>query len=184
MESTQTPYGYVASSIFEACRQLKLLVLDVDGVLSDGLIYLGNAGEEYKAFNTKDGYGIKALVSCGVDIAVITGRQSQIVQGRMHALNAKFIIQGKDDKQQALSELMTQQGLDSSQVASIGDDMPDLGLFALSAIKVAVNDAHPLVKINANFVTQLKGGRGAVREFCDLVLQAKGQLELIHGASL
>jgi len=184
MTTVETLYGAVPSNIFEGCRSLKLLVLDVDGVLSDGFIYLGNASEEYKAFNTKDGYGIKAVVDCGVDVAVITGRRSSIVENRMQALNAKFIIQGEENKQQALGELMIKLGLAPSQVASIGDDMPDLGLFAHSAIRVAVNDAHPSVKAKANFITKLDGGRGAVREFCDLVLQAKGQLEQIHGASL
>jgi 3-deoxy-D-manno-octulosonate 8-phosphate phosphatase (KDO 8-P phosphatase) len=184
MSNVDTLYGPVPSHIFEGCRALKLVVLDVDGVLSDGLIYLGNAGEEYKAFNTKDGYGIKALVNCGVDVAVITGRRSSIVESRMRALNAQFIIQGEENKQQALGELILRLCLEPSEVASMGDDMPDLGLFAHSAIKVAVNDAHPFVKAKANLVTRLDGGRGAVREFCDLVLQAKGQLEHIHGASL
>lgn len=184
MDAINTLYGEVPKTIYDACKHLKLLVLDVDGVLSDGFIYLGNAGEELKAFNVKDGYGIKAISQCGVDVAVITGRNSKIVENRMTALNAKFIIQGEEDKYQALRNLMAQVEITQSQVASIGDDMPDLGLFKLSHIKVAVKDAHPFVKQQANFVTTLNGGRGAVREFCDLVLQAKGVLNISHGASI
>ncbi|MFC4702023.1 3-deoxy-manno-octulosonate-8-phosphatase KdsC [Glaciecola siphonariae] len=184
MENIETLYGHVPASLFDACKSIRLLVLDVDGVLSDGFIYLGNHGEELKAFNSKDGYGVKALAQCGVDIAVITGRSSDIVHKRMQALNAKFIIQGEENKYDALKQLMNEHGLSTEQVASIGDDMPDLGLFELSAIKVAVSDAHPFVKRQANHITQLKGGRGAVREFCDLVLQAKGLLNISHGASM
>jgi 3-deoxy-D-manno-octulosonate 8-phosphate phosphatase (KDO 8-P phosphatase) len=184
MENVSTLYGEVSSECFEACKTLKLLVLDVDGVLSDGKIYLGNQGEELKAFNAKDGYGVKAMQACGVDVAVITGRRSTIVQERMSALNAKYIIQGEEDKYQALLDLMSEHNIQSKQIASIGDDMPDIGLFKLSHLKVAVNDAHPFVKQQANFITTLKGGRGAVREFCDLVLQAKGLLDISHGASL
>jgi 3-deoxy-D-manno-octulosonate 8-phosphate phosphatase (KDO 8-P phosphatase) len=184
METIPTLYGDVSKSVFEACQHIKLLVLDVDGVLSDGYIYLGNNGEELKAFNSKDGYGIKAVSQCGVDVAVITGRRSTIVESRMQALNARFIIQGEENKYQALHDLMQTNGITTSQVASIGDDMPDIGLFKLSSIKVAVNDAHPYVKKHANFITSLSGGRGAVREFCDLVLLAKGLLDMTHGASL
>jgi 3-deoxy-D-manno-octulosonate 8-phosphate phosphatase (KDO 8-P phosphatase) len=180
----ETLYGPVSRDIFQLCRSLKLLVLDVDGVLSDGYIYLGNDSEELKAFNTKDGYGIKAIVSCGIDVAVITGRQSAIVQNRMAALNVKYIIQGEENKSDALSKLLTEIGIGKEYVASMGDDVPDLGLFAQSALMVAVNDAHPMVKQHANLITTLSGGRGAVREFCDLVLQAKDQLDNIHGASV
>ncbi|WP_395340624.1 3-deoxy-manno-octulosonate-8-phosphatase KdsC [Ningiella sp. W23] len=184
MSQVDTLYGQVSHSIFDACKQLKLLVLDVDGVLSDGMLYMGNNQEELKTFNTKDGYGVKALVKLGVDVAVITGRQSNIVEQRMTALNTKYIIQGEENKQDALAALMEQNGLSANHVASIGDDMPDIGMFALSGIKVAVQDAHPFVKNQADYVTQLAGGKGAVREFCDIVLQAKGALDSIHGASL
>lgn len=183
-KTVETLYGAVPANIYAACNDIKMLVLDVDGVLSDGQIYMGNNGEELKAFNSKDGYGIKAVSQCGVDIAVITGRRSNIVEQRMTALNAKYIIQGEENKIQALSQLMAQLKLQSKDIASIGDDMPDLGLFELSELKVAVNDAHPFVKQQANFITRLSGGNGAVREFCDLILQAKGKLDSIHGASM
>ncbi|MFW8592203.1 3-deoxy-manno-octulosonate-8-phosphatase KdsC [Glaciecola sp. 2405UD65-10] len=182
--SVATLYQAVPSKIFDACKQIKLVVFDVDGVFSDGSIYLGNNGEEYKAFNTKDGYGVKALKSCGIDVAVITGRDSAIVKNRMSALGVKHLVQGREDKHTALTDLLNQLKLETSQVASMGDDMPDVGMYRLSAIKVAVNDAHPYVKQQANFITTLGGGKGAVREFCDLLLQAHGKLNMQHGASV
>jgi len=179
----QTLYKPVTSAFYEKCKQIKLVVFDVDGVFSDGQIYLGNNGEELKAFNTKDGYGVKALRKCGITVGVITGRKSAIVEQRMRALHVKHLQQGRDDKQKALAELMRITGYQSHQIASVGDDMPDLEMFALSSVKVAVHDAHPTVKKEANYITTLDGGRGAVREVCDLFLQASGQLSLVHGAS-
>nr|WP_136251838.1 3-deoxy-manno-octulosonate-8-phosphatase KdsC [Ningiella ruwaisensis] len=184
MATVNTLYGPIDEDILGACASLKLLVLDVDGVLSDGAIYMGNNGEELKAFNVKDGYGIKAVAKCGVDIAVITGRRSKIVEDRMSALNAKFIVQGEEDKYHALIDIMKSLNISSEQVASIGDDMPDMGLYKLSHLKVAVADAHPFIKQHANVQLTLNGGQGAVREFCDLILQAKGLLDMTHGASL
>lgn len=182
--AVKTLYGSVSNELFTQCKQIKLVVFDVDGVFSDGSIYLGNNGEEYKAFNTKDGYGVKALASCGIEVAVITGRTSAIVENRMRSLQVKHLVQGREDKQSALQDLLASTGYKIEQVASMGDDMPDLGMFELSTIKVAVNDAHPYIKQQATYITTQNGGRGAVREFCDLLLQAHGQLNISHGASL
>jgi 3-deoxy-D-manno-octulosonate 8-phosphate phosphatase (KDO 8-P phosphatase) len=179
-----TLYQPVSAEFFEKCKKVKLVVFDVDGVFSDGQIYLGNNNEELKAFNTKDGYGVKALSKCGVMVAVITGRKSQIVEQRMRALNVRHLLQGREDKQKALAELMRITGYQSHQIASVGDDMPDLEMFHFSEINIATQDAHPLVKRNANYVTSICGGKGAVREVCDLFLQAKGKLDIIHGASI
>ncbi|MBF7074912.1 3-deoxy-manno-octulosonate-8-phosphatase KdsC [Glaciecola sp. MH2013] len=184
MPTVSTLYGDIDAELFAKFANIKLFVCDVDGVFSDGTILLGNNGEELKAFNTKDGYGIKALSRIGVDVAVITGRESKIVHNRMTSLNVKYIMQGREDKLDALNELISQHDYSVDQIASIGDDMPDLGMFASSAIGIAVADAHPMVKNTASFCTQLKGGRGAVREVCDLILEAKGELETIHGASV
>lgn len=178
------PPQEISQHIWDLCKKIRLVVFDVDGVFSDGSIYLGNNGEEFKAFNTKDGYGVKALTKIGLDVAVITGRESHIVQNRMHALHVKHLVQGREDKHLALQELMQKTGYQSHQIASVGDDMPDLGMYALSSIKVAVQDAHPAVKNQANFITTLGGGKGAVREFCDLLLQVQGKLEMQHGASI
>lgn len=182
--TVETLYQPVSAAFFEKCKEIKLVVFDVDGVFSDGQIYLGNNNEELKAFNTKDGYGVKALGKCGITVAIITGRKSVIVEQRMRSLKVKHLLQGREDKQKALAELMRITGYQRHQIASVGDDMPDLEMFNLSNIKVAVNDAHPFVKKQSNYITTLGGGKGAVREVCDLFLQAKGKLSLIHGASI
>lgn len=183
-ETVTTLYGDIDKSVYQQLANTKLLVLDVDGVLSDGYIYMGNDGEELKTFNTKDGYGIKAVISQGVEVAVITGRRSNIVEKRMTSLHCQHIIQGEENKAQALSSLMDSLGLKRDEVTSVGDDMPDIGLFELSGNRVAVKDAHPHIRNTATYVTSLDGGRGAVREVCDIILQAKGVLNDILGASV
>jgi 3-deoxy-D-manno-octulosonate 8-phosphate phosphatase (KDO 8-P phosphatase) len=184
MPTIQTLYGNIDFATFEQFKNIKLLVCDVDGVFSDGTILLGNQGEELKAFNTKDGYGIKALAKVGVKVAVITGRKSNIVEQRMTALNVDHIMQDREDKLVAINELKAEFGYQSEHIASIGDDMPDIGMFSASAIGISVDDAPPIVKTQATFCTSLPGGRGAVREVCDIILQAKGKLSDIHGASV
>ncbi|MDN3653517.1 3-deoxy-manno-octulosonate-8-phosphatase KdsC [Thalassotalea ponticola] len=179
-----TLYGNVDERVLTAAKKVKLLVCDIDGVFSDGRIYLGNDSEELKAFNTKDGFGIKALSQNGVAVAVITGRQSNIVNNRMRALNVQFIVQGQEDKMPALVDIAQQLDLDIDEVAYIGDDVPDLPCIEAVGLGVAVNDAHPLVVRSADYVTFLKGGHGAVRELCDLIMQAQGTLHLAKGASV
>ncbi|WP_026375882.1 3-deoxy-manno-octulosonate-8-phosphatase KdsC [Aestuariibacter salexigens] len=181
---TTTLYGDVSETLLNAMTDIRLLVLDVDGVFSDGRIYLGNNGEELKAFHTRDGYGIKAVVKHGVEVAIITGRRSRIVEERMKALNVEHIIQGQEDKHRALTKLAQRLGLKAKHIMSVGDDMPDLGMFSLSGIRVAVKDAHPYVKQQADLITTQPGGFGAVREVCDHLLLAKGKLQYIHGASV
>jgi 3-deoxy-D-manno-octulosonate 8-phosphate phosphatase (KDO 8-P phosphatase) len=173
-----------SASLYAKLKHIKLLVCDVDGVFSDGRIYLGNQGEELKAFHTRDGYGIKSLAQCGLAVAIITGRKSKLVHDRMTALNADHIIQGEEDKLTALTQLMQNLQLTPEQVASMGDDMPDVGMFQSSAIKIAVQDAHPYVRKQANWVTEIKGGFGAVREVTDTFLQVQDKLAGIHGASV
>ncbi len=179
-----TFYGVISEERFEKLKGLKLLVCDIDGVFSDGRIYLGNNGEELKAFHTRDGYGVKALINSGVDVAVITGRDSAIVKNRMTALNVKHIIQGQEDKATAMAQLCEKLNLAPSEVAAIGDDMPDLGMYRFAETKIAVKDAHPAVTREANWITTKNGGFGAVREVCDVILQALGTLDTIHGASV
>ncbi|WP_371188045.1 3-deoxy-manno-octulosonate-8-phosphatase KdsC [Thalassotalea maritima] len=181
---TATLYGPVTTEVFNRAKNIRLLVCDIDGVFSDGYIYLGNDGEELKAFNTKDGFGIKAVGSHGVDVAVITGRQSNIVEARMRALNVKFILQGKEDKMPHLQAICQQQGIALEHVAYIGDDVPDLPCIEQVGLGVAVQDAHPLVKQSADHITTLGGGKGAVRELCDLIMQAQNTLHLATGSSV
>ncbi|WP_088330527.1 3-deoxy-manno-octulosonate-8-phosphatase KdsC [Lacimicrobium sp. SS2-24] len=183
MSHTTTLYSDIPSSLFAQFANIKLLVCDVDGIFSDGRIYLGNQGEEFKAFHTLDGYGVKAVMKVGIDVAVITGRRSQIVEDRMTSLGIRHIIQGAEDKHQALEQLLEQHPYHLEQVAAMGDDMPDLGLFRHAGLRISVPQGHPFVQQQADYVTQRSGGFGAVREVCDLLLQAQGKLSLIHGSS-
>ncbi|MGJ8691062.1 MAG: 3-deoxy-manno-octulosonate-8-phosphatase KdsC [Thalassotalea sp.] len=180
----KTLYGNIEQQIFEIAKNIKLLVCDVDGVFSDGRIYLGNDGEELKAFHTKDGYGIKALAQSGVDIGIITGRRSNIVANRMKALNVNYIVQGQEDKLPALIELIELLALKPEQVAYIGDDMPDLACINYVGLGISVADAHPAVMQKANYITFTNGGFGAVREVCDLIMQAQDTLTQATGASI
>lgn len=181
---TSTLYGQIDSKVLRQAAKIKLLVCDVDGVFSDGRIYLGNDGEELKAFNTKDGFGIKALGQNGVDVAVITGRKSNIVEKRMTALGVKFIVQGEEDKLPALIQIAKNLELTNDQIAYIGDDVPDLPCIEAVGLGVAVNDAHPLVKKGANYITFINGGFGAVRELCDLIMQSQNTLHNAKGSSI
>ncbi|KGJ94276.1 3-deoxy-manno-octulosonate-8-phosphatase KdsC [Colwellia psychrerythraea] len=179
-----TLYGNVESHILIKAKQIKLLVCDVDGVFSDGRIYLGNDGEELKAFHTKDGFGIKALGASGVDVAIITGRNSAIVANRMKALNVAHIIQGQEDKLPALIDLIEQLGITIEEVAYIGDDVPDLPCIKAVGLGISVCDGHPLVLEAADYATFTRGGFGAVRETCDLIMQSQNTLDNASGASI
>jgi 3-deoxy-D-manno-octulosonate 8-phosphate phosphatase (KDO 8-P phosphatase) len=179
-----TLYGNVHNDILVKAAHIKFLVCDVDGVFSDGRIYLGNDGEELKAFHTKDGFGIKALGASGVAVAIITGRNSAIVANRMKALNVAHIIQGQENKLPALIELTQQLRIDIDEVAYIGDDVPDLACIEAVGLGISVADAHPLVQRGANYTTFIRGGFGAVRETCDLIMQSQGSLNNATGASL
>ncbi|MCP4986361.1 MAG: 3-deoxy-manno-octulosonate-8-phosphatase KdsC [Colwellia sp.] len=179
-----TLYGNVDSKIIARAEQIKLLVCDVDGVFSDGRIYLGNDGEELKAFHTKDGFGIKALGASGVAVAIITGRNSAIVENRMKALNVAHIIQGQEDKLPALTKLIDQLAINICEVAYIGDDVPDLACIKAVGLGICVADGHPLVLRGADYTTFTRGGFGAVRETCDLIMQTQGSLTSATGASV
>ncbi len=167
-------------NLLEKARSIKLLICDVDGVLSNGKVYYSNQGEELKSFNIKDGLGIKQLLSQGIELAIITGRESKIVEKRALELGIKHIYQGKSDKQQAFDTLLTHLKLKPQQVAYIGDDLPDLPLMKQSGLSISVKDGYFLLREQAEWVTQAIGGEGAVREVTDLLLAAQGKLEQIH----
>jgi len=173
----------LSAKVIASTKQIKLLICDVDGVFSDGRIYLGNNGEELKAFNTRDGYGIKALQAGGVDVAIITGRNSALVEQRMKSLTVKHIYMGKENKVAAYQELLANLDLTPSQVAFIGDDSPDLAVMQQVGLSISVPDGHPYVKMQADHITTLNGGFGAVREVCDLLLIAQGQFDRFDGSS-
>jgi 3-deoxy-D-manno-octulosonate 8-phosphate phosphatase (KDO 8-P phosphatase) len=158
----------------EQAMALRLLVLDVDGVLTDGSLYFGARGEALKAFHVRDGHGIKLLQAAGVAIAVISGRRSAAVLRRCRDLGIRLVTQGAADKSAALDALLRKAGIDDlRKVACVGDDTPDIPLFARVGLSFAVADAHPLARAAAQRVTALAGGRGAVREVCDLLLAAR-----------
>jgi 3-deoxy-D-manno-octulosonate 8-phosphate phosphatase (KDO 8-P phosphatase) len=177
-------YGKIQPEIWKKAQKIKLFVCDIDGVFSDGRIYLGNNGEELKAFHTKDGYGVKALGASGVDVAVITGRKSAIVQTRMTALNVKHIVQGEENKLPALKAMIASLQLSPEQVAYIGDDMPDFDCLDYVGLSIAVNDAHPSILKLCDYVTYTRGGFGAVREICDIMMQSQNTLADATGASI
>ncbi len=179
-----TLYSKVTPSLLAIAKDIKLLICDVDGVFSDGRIYMGNNDEELKTFHTRDGYGIKSLMNSGVEVAIITGRKSAIVENRMSALGIKHIYQGQDDKLQAYHDIVKKLHITPSQTGYIGDDLIDWPVMNEVALKVSVADGHPLLVQRANYVTTINGGFGAVREVCDLILQAKGELEKYKGLSI
>lgn len=179
-----TCYGSVSKAIFDKASEIKLLICDVDGVFSDGRIYMGNDGEELKTFHTRDGFGIKALQNAGIEVAVITGRQSNIVVNRMTALGVSHIYQGQENKVLAFDSILQALELQPEQCAYIGDDVIDLPVMQKVGLSVAVADAHPIVRSKADWKTSIAGGHGAVRECCDLLLQAQGQLEFAQGLSI
>lgn len=154
---------------------VRLLALDVDGVLTDGLIYYGNSGEELKTFNIKDGLGIKLLQKAGVRVAVITGRQSQIVVRRAQELGIEDVVQGREDKRQALLELCQRHGISMEECAYMGDDLPDLGAITAAGLGMTVADATATVHDAAQWRSRFNGGCGAVREACEFILSAKGK---------
>lgn len=160
-------------SVLERANDVRLLVLDVDGVLTDGRLYFSARGEEMKSFHVRDGAGIVQVLHAGLQVAVISGRQSQAVERRMSELGVTWIRQGVQDKLAALRELLDILGLGPQAVACIGDDVADLPLLEIARLAVAVADAHPSIKARAHLVTQAGGGEGAVRELCDLLLTSR-----------
>jgi len=155
---------------------IRLLALDVDGVLTDGRIYYGNSGEELKAFNIKDGLGIKLLQGAGVTVAIITGRSSDIVQRRASELGISEIIQGREDKITALQQLARKLDIDLRECAYMGDDLPDLAAMRAAGIGMTVADAAATVANHADWQSRSAGGHGAVREACEYLLAARDAL--------
>lgn len=160
-------------TLVERANDVRLLVLDVDGVLTDGRLYFSARGEQLKCFHVRDGAGIKQVLNAGLQVAVISGRQSKMVDKRMSELGVTWVKQGVQDKLAALRELMDILNLTPQAVASVGDDTPDLPLLEVARLAIAVADAHPSVKSHAHFITQAPGGQGAVREVCDLILEGR-----------
>jgi 3-deoxy-D-manno-octulosonate 8-phosphate phosphatase (KDO 8-P phosphatase) len=149
---------------------VRLLVLDVDGVLTDGRLYFGPAGEALKVFHVRDGHGLKAVAAAGIVLAIVSGRRSRAVSARARELGIRHVRQGVTDKMAELDRLCATLGFERRQCACIGDDTPDVPLMRAVGVAFAVRDAHPEARAAADVVTRLPGGRGAVREACDWLL--------------
>lgn len=162
--------------VLQKAAQIKLVIFDVDGVLTDRKIYFADNGHEYKAFNAHDGLGIKLLMSTGVEVGVITTRSSAVVERRMRELGVKHLYQGQENKQNALTSLLKELQLVPEQAAYVGDDLPDLAIMRSVGLGVAVSDACDYVRHHADWVIRAAGGKGAAREVCELVMQAQGTL--------
>ncbi|NOX08103.1 MAG: 3-deoxy-manno-octulosonate-8-phosphatase KdsC [Gammaproteobacteria bacterium] len=157
--------------------KIKLVIFDVDGVLTNGQLIFGDDGQEYKAFHSRDGHGMKMLIHNGIDIAIITGRTSNVVKHRMKNLGIQHVYQGKLDKRPAFIEIMEKLNLKREQVAYVGDDIVDLPVLLQAGFAVTVADGHSLVKQHADWVTPHNGGEGAARDVCEFILKAQDKLE-------
>jgi 3-deoxy-D-manno-octulosonate 8-phosphate phosphatase (KDO 8-P phosphatase) len=167
------------ATLRERASRIRLLLLDVDGVLTDGKLYFDQSGNELKSFNTRDGMGIKALQRCGIEVAVITGRKSAAVEQRMSQLGVQHVYQGREDKLNAFLDLLNKTGLDAQQVCFAGDDWIDIPVLLRVGLAVSVADAEDLVREKAHWITTRKGGDGAVREICNLILSAQNKDRVI-----
>lgn len=151
-------------------KRIKWLILDVDGVMTDGRLYYSADGEALKVFHVRDGHGIKSLLTAGIGVAIISGRRSAALDRRARELGILHVQQGVDDKGAALHALLAEHNVAPSECACLVDDTPDLPMMAIVGMPVAVADAHPKVLAAARHVTQQPGGHGAVRELADLIL--------------
>ncbi len=165
-------------------RELKLMIFDIDGVMTDGTLYYSERGEELKAFNVRDGHGIKMLKQYGVEVALITGRRSRAVELRAANLHIAHLYQGVEDKRAPYAGLLEKLGLSDYQCGCMGDDLLDLPLITRCGFAATVPAAPDAVRSRAHYVTRTRGGQGAVREVCEFILRAQGTLDRAVDAHL
>ncbi|SNT04383.1 3-deoxy-D-manno-octulosonate 8-phosphate phosphatase (KDO 8-P phosphatase) [Noviherbaspirillum humi] len=165
------------ASVMDRARRVRLMVFDVDGVLTDGGLHYGPEGEVLKRFNVLDGHGIKLLQQSGVDTAIISARKSAIVERRAADLGIRHVRQGVHDKRTAFAELLRETGLSAEQCGFIGDDVIDLPILLQVGFAASVPNGHEAVTSRVHYVTRSGGGQGAARELCDLILRAQGNYE-------
>ena len=163
--------------ILEKAKKIKLVIFDIDGVLTTGALFIGDDGQEYKAFNSKDGHGLRMLQDSGVEVAIITGRKSNVVAHRASDLGISRVYQGKREKLPAYLELLEETGLNHEDIAYVGDDVVDLPVMSKVGLAICVQDGHPFVKKHSHWITDRNGGCGAGRDVCELIMEAQGNLQ-------
>lgn len=164
-------------AVLRKAAGIRLIALDVDGIMSDGRLYFSAKGDELKTFNILDGLGLKQLMAAGITVAVITGRSSPLTEKRMSDLGIPHLMQGREDKKIALKELVSTLNIPAEAIAYMGDDLPDLPAIRFAGLGITVPNGYWLVRQHADYCTDVAGGSGAVREACDLILYAQGRLD-------
>lgn len=170
------------TDVSQLAHPIKLVIFDVDGVLTDGRIYFSDSGHEFKAFHAQDGMGIKMLQKAGIEVAIITARQSNMVTKRAEELGIQHVYQKQNPKKAAFEDLKAKLNLQNEQIAYVGDDLVDLPIINQCGLGIAVANAAPFVKLNADWSTTCYGGQGAVREVVELILSAQQKLASVHEA--
>ena len=176
---SQSPNLLAAPELLARASRIKLLLLDVDGVLTDGRLYFSNQGDEFKTFSTLDGHGIKMLQKSGVKVGIITGRNSNLVAKRASDLGINILIQGREDKWDALQEILHQQPVALDEIAFMGDDWPDLTVMCRVGLALTPANGHSSVVERSHWQSQARGGEGAVREACDMLMKAQNTFDAI-----
>lgn len=172
------------ADILARAEKIKLVIFDVDGVLTDGRLHFTPDGEEFKVFHVQDGFGIKLLLSQSIQVAVISGRNTVAVSKRMQKLGVTHVYQGHENKLPIFTQLLNELKVNAEQVAYVGDELIDIPIIKRVGLGIAVANAHSFVKQHANWQTHNSGGQGAVREVCDLILTAQAKLEVIYSLYL
>jgi 3-deoxy-D-manno-octulosonate 8-phosphate phosphatase (KDO 8-P phosphatase) len=170
-------FNATEQTVRDAASAIKLLLLDVDGVLTDGRLYYSNSGEEMKAFSTLDGHGIKMLRQNGVEVGIITGRQSELLARRAAELGISLLYQGREDKLNVFADILAERQLSREQIAYAGDDFPDLPVLTAVGLSFSVPAGHPDVRMRVDAITDAEAGLGAVREIGDFILQCQDKYQ-------
>jgi 3-deoxy-D-manno-octulosonate 8-phosphate phosphatase (KDO 8-P phosphatase) len=166
--------GRICEELIGKIKEIKILILDVDGVLTDGRIFIDDSGNELKGFNVRDGHGIKLVIRGGIEVIFLTGRKSRVVEHRARDLGVEEVYQKALNKKEVLDQILKEKKVSAVTVAYIGDDIVDIPVLKKAGFSVAVADAHEDVKKIVDYITRMKGGEGAVREICEIILKVQG----------
>jgi 3-deoxy-D-manno-octulosonate 8-phosphate phosphatase (KDO 8-P phosphatase) len=166
--------GRISKELIDKIKEIKILILDVDGVLTDGRIFIDDSGNELKGFNVRDGHGIKLVIRGGIEVIFLTGRRSRVVEHRAKDLGVEEVYQKALNKKEVLDQILKEKKVSAVTVAYIGDDIVDIPVLKKAGFSVAVADAHEDVKKIVDYITRMKGGEGAVREICEIILKVQG----------